>query len=135
MSGVRFFNIHRSWEDIFGMCLGVLIILSPWLTGQVNYGLGAQAVSGFMILNTILIGILVFGLAQLEYIALQRWQEVCEIAVGLWLIVSPFVLGYSGEGVLRFWHACLGGVVVLMAVLKLWQDWELTDQELAGHSQ
>ena len=29
-----------------------------------------------MILNTFVVGMLVFGLAQLEYVALQRWEEV-----------------------------------------------------------
>jgi hypothetical protein len=28
------------------------------------------------------VGMLVFGLAQLEYVALQRWEEVAEIASG-----------------------------------------------------
>jgi hypothetical protein len=135
MSEVRSFGTHRSWEDLFSMALGVVIILSPWLTGQVNYGLGDQAQPQFMILNTILVGVLVFGLAQLEYIALQRWEEICEIAAGIWLIVSPLVFGYSGDGVLRLWHTSLGGIVVLMAVLKLWQDWDLSDQELARHGQ
>ena len=28
-----------------------------------------------MVLNTFTVGIIVFGLAQLEYVALQRWEE------------------------------------------------------------
>jgi hypothetical protein len=54
-----------------------------------------------MILNTFVVGMLVFGLAQLEYVALQRWEEVGEIALGLWLIASPFIFGYSGDEMLR----------------------------------
>src|SRR5829696_9629331 len=30
MSGFGFFNKHRTWEDWFGMLLGVLIVVSPW---------------------------------------------------------------------------------------------------------
>lgn len=135
MSGFRFFDTHRSWEDWFGMLLGVLIVLSPWLTREPNYGFGQQSEPGFAILSTILVGILVFGLAQMEYIVLQRWEEACEMLLGLWLIASPYVLGYSGDGALRFWHTGLGGLVVLLAILKLWQDWNLTDQELARHGQ
>jgi hypothetical protein len=78
---------------------------------------------------------LVFGLAQLEYVALQRWEEVAEIALGLWLIASPFIFGYSGDDMLRLWHATLGGIVVLLGALQLWQDWRLSDQELAKHPQ
>lgn len=135
MSGIRFFDIHRSWEDWFGMLLGVLIVLSPWLTGEPNLGFGQLSEPGLAILCTVIVGVLVFGLAQMEYIVLQRWEEGCEMTLGLWLIVSPYLLGYSGDGMLRFWHTGLGAVVVLLAALKLWQDWNLTDQELAQHGQ
>jgi hypothetical protein len=135
MSGIRFFETHRTWEDWFGMALGLLIVVSPWITGESNHGFGQQSEPGLAILNTILVGILVFGLAQMEYIVLQRWEEACEMALGLWLIVSPYVLGYSSDGALRFWHTGLGGVVILLAALKLWQDWNLTDQALARHGQ
>jgi hypothetical protein len=56
----------------------------------------------------------VFGLAQLEYVALQRWEEVAEILCGLWLIASPYIFGYADDGMLRYWHASLGGLVVLL---------------------
>jgi len=52
----------------------------------------------------------------------------------LWLIASPFVFGYADAGTLRYWHFVLGFAVVLLAVLELRQDWELSDDELAHHS-
>lgn len=82
MSGIRFFDTHRKWEDWFGMLLGLLIVLSPWLTGQANYGFGSLSEPGFAILCTVIAGVLVFGLAQMEYIALQRWEEAGEMALG-----------------------------------------------------
>lgn len=135
MSLDRFFETHRSWEDWFGMLLGLLITLSPWITGQANNGLGALADQEMAILNAVGIGILVFGFAQLEYIALRRWEEACEMALGFWLIASPHIFGYSGDGTLRLWHTVLGGVVILLGILKLWQDWDLSDDELARHGQ
>jgi hypothetical protein len=60
---------------------------------------------------------------------------VGEIALGFWLIASPFIFGYSGDEMLRFWHIALGAVAVLLGALQLWQDWRLSDQELANHSQ
>jgi hypothetical protein len=132
---MRFFNTHRSWEDWFGMFLGLVILISPWITGQPNYGLSPTADSGIVLLATILAGIVVFGLSQMEYVALQRWEEGCEMAIGLWLIVAPYVLGYSDAGVLRLVHTSLGSAVVLLAALTLWQDWEMTDQDLARRGQ
>jgi SPW repeat len=134
MSDFRFFNTHRTWEDWCGMLLGLLIALSPWFPTQASHELAALDRS-HVILNAIMVGILVFCLAQLEYIALQRWQEVAEIVLGLWLIASPYIFGYFDDGLLRFWHSSLGGLVVLLSALQLWQDWDLSDQEMLKHGQ
>jgi hypothetical protein len=134
MSDFRFFSTHRPWEDWFGMLLGGLIVVSPWFPFQSSHET-MDAERSVMILNTFVVGMLVFGLAQLEYVALQRWEEVAEIALGLWLIASPFVFGYSGDDMLKVWHASLGVIVVLLGALQLWQDWRLSDQELANHPQ
>jgi hypothetical protein len=131
MSTFRFLNTHRTWEDWCGMLLGLLIVLSPWFYTEPEPG--ADAERGFVILNAFTVGILIFGLAQLEYVALQRWEEVVELLAGLWLIASPIVLGYSGT--LSLWHYSLGGLVVLLAALQLWQDWDLNEQDLAKHGQ
>jgi hypothetical protein len=61
---------------------------------------------------------------------LQRWEEICQLVLGLWLIASPYVLGYSAAGSLRFWHSTLGGLVILLAALELWQDWNRSDQDM-----
>jgi hypothetical protein len=132
MSDFGFLKTHRTREDWGGMLLGALIVASPW------FPIHEEAVTAghqMIILNTVAIGLVVFGLSQLEYVALQRWQEVTTILVALWLIVSPYVLGYSGEGFLRIYHTSLGAVVVLLGVLQLWQDWELSDQDMLRHGQ
>jgi hypothetical protein len=127
MSGIRFFNVHRPWEDWVSMLIGVLIGFSPWIPEQQH----DQAVMW----NAALVGALVFGLAQLEYVSLHRWQEIGdladlgEIACGLWLMASPFTFGYAEAGALRYWHFALGAIVALLAALELWQD----DEELAQH--
>jgi hypothetical protein len=127
MSGTWLFKTHRSWEDWIGMLMGVLIGISPWLAEQ-------QAEPAVM-WNAVLVGALVLGLSQLEYVSLQRWQETGEIALGLWLIVSPFTFGYAEAGPLRYWHFVLGAIVAMLAALELWQDWKLSDKELAQHGQ
>jgi hypothetical protein len=121
------FKVHRTWEDWVGMALGVLIGFSPWFTGQQ----GDAVVSW----NAVIIGALVLALAALELAGLQRWEEVGELVCGLWLIASPFLFGYTGTGTLGYWHFVLGVLVVLLAAWELWQDWKLSDKELAGHGQ
>lgn len=132
MSDFSFFKTHRTWEDWCGMLLGALIVASPWFPIQDHSPIVERQT---MILNTVAIGLVVFGLSQLEYVALQRWQEVATILVGLWLIVSPYVFGYSGEGFLRVYHTSLGAVAVILGALQLWQDWDLSDQDMLRHGQ
>ena len=107
------------------MLVGVLIGFSPWLAGQPDN----PAVLG----NALLVGLLVFGLAELTYVSLTRWEEIGEIACGLWLIASPFTFGFAESSALRYWHFLLGAAVVLLAALELWQDWTLSEKELAQH--
>jgi len=125
MVGIRIFSIHRPWEDWVSMLLGVLIGLSPWLAGH--------PASPAIEWNAVLIGVIVLGLAQLEYVSLKRWEEVFEIVVGLWLVASPFIFGYVDAGSLAYWHYILGALVAFFGLLELWQDWRLTDAELAQH--
>jgi hypothetical protein len=128
----EFLDQHRTWEDRCGMLLGVLIALTPWFPMQ---GEVAEAGRSVLVLNTVMVGLVVFGLAQLEYVSLQRWEEVAGVIAGLWLILSPYVFGYHSAGLLRFYHSALGALVVLLSTLQLWQDWELSDQDLLKHGQ
>jgi SPW repeat len=132
MSDFRLLGTHKTWEDWCGMLLGLLIILSPWFPTQTAHDI-VDSDRSFMILNAFTVGILVLGLAQLEYVALQRWQEVAEIVLGLWLIASPAIFGYANDGLMLLWHSVLGVLVVLLGALQLWQDWELSDQDLLKH--
>jgi hypothetical protein len=125
MAGIRLFNVHYVWEDCLSMGLGALIVLTSWMVGDVT-----QTVA----INAVIVGILVLALGASEFLDLRRWEEGLETACGLWLIASPFIFGYADAGTLRYWHFVLGTAVVLLAVLELWQDWKLSDPELARHS-
>jgi hypothetical protein len=125
MAGMQIFGIHRTWEDWLGMILGIVIGVSPWLTGQTD--------STTAVVNSVAIGVLVLGLAMLQFVNLQLWEEVGAILCGLWLIVSPFNFLYGGA--LATWHVMLGAIVILLAAAELWQDWKLSDEELARHGQ
>jgi len=122
---VRAVNLreHRSWEDWAGIVLGIVIGLTPWFS--------SPAASQAIMLNAIAIGLLVLALAAFEFVSLRRWEEVAAFACGLWLIASPLMYGYTGA--LATWHFVLGGLVVLLAALELWQDWGLSESELAKH--
>jgi SPW repeat len=124
MVHLRVFDVHhhRRWQDWFGIALGVLIALSPWLAGQTD--------NQVVLWVTIAVGFWVAQFAGLQLVDLERSEEIGLLICGLWLIVSPFALGYADGGTLMVWHFVLGTLIVLLSMLELWQDWNLNEKEL-----
>ena len=110
------FKAHRTWEDGVSLALGLIIGLSPWFYDE--------PVVPAVLLNSGLIGLAVLGLAQLELVHLRRWEELAQLACGLWLSASPFIFDYAHQDHLRFWHWVLGPIVSILALIELWQDWK-----------
>lgn len=110
---------HRTWEDGAGLILGLMIGLSPWFYDE--------PVVPAVVVNAGLTGLAVLALAQLEIVYLRRWEETAQLLCGIWLCASPFLFHYAHQHHLRFWHWALGGIVALLALLELWQDWNRED--------
>lgn len=59
----------------------------------------------------------------------RRWQDTAMVALGLWLIVSPFVLSYSDyAGMAALNSYLIGAGVTLFAAIALarpemWEEW------------
>jgi hypothetical protein len=111
-------KVHRTWEDGVGLMLGLTIGLSPWLYDEASV---VPAVG----LNAGITGLAVLLLAQLEILRLRRWEEIAQLACGIWLIASPFIFDYGHQEHLRTWHWGLGALVSALAALELWQDWDV----------
>jgi putative copper export protein len=144
MARTDFLRSHRTWEDYVGVFLAVLIAMSPLIVGEatnhvphnsfLEYLIGKPTDHAVM-LNATVVGSLVLLLASLELVHLNRSEEAIEFLCGGWLIASPFVFGYAGAGELRWWHFSLGALVAILALFELWQDWKLSDEDLARHGQ
>lgn len=72
---------------------GVWLVLAPFVLG---FGTTGGVVKGYW--NEIVLGVVVAMLALVRVFAPQEtpWFSVVNGVLGLWLIVSPFVLGYEG---------------------------------------
>lgn len=110
---------HRTWEDGAGLMLGIIIGLSPWFYDE--------PVVAAVVLNSGLIGLAVLALAQLELVRLRRWEEIAQLACGIYLSASPFIFQYAHQHHLRLWHWVLGATVSILALFELWQDWNRPD--------
>jgi len=103
---------HQEWEDWLLLALGIAICVSPSLADGGYNGLPAA--------SAIVTGLIIIFVAQLEIVALSRWQEIINLICGAWIAAAPLILGYAGQ--LRFWHFGLGGLVVIVTLFEFWQD-------------
>jgi hypothetical protein len=106
------FTTHRPWQDWLLLALGALIFLSPSFTDHGYHGSPAA--------SAVIVGLVILFVAQLEIVALSRWEEFINLICGAWIMAAPVVLGYGGQ--LRSWHFGLGGLVAIITLLELWQD-------------
>jgi hypothetical protein len=76
----------------------------------------------YVTLNAVLVGALVMLPAWQELMLLEIWEEYLEVALGLWLAASPFMFGYSDQGLATATHITLGGAVTVLALVEFCQD-------------
>ena len=105
-------TFHQSWEDIVSIILGAVALVVP----AVMAGTDNTA----MVVTSGIAGLLIIFSAALAMVNPQRWQEWLALACGVWLIASPYVLGFAGD--LYTLHLVVGGAVCVLALLELWQD-------------
>jgi hypothetical protein len=113
MSGKNSLRTHRNWEDWLGIALGIVIAFAPWIQNEISH---TPAIA-----NAAVAGLIVLMLAELDLVRFRSWPEAGLLIVGLWVAVSPFVLGYGAAGSLRYWHVLCGALVAMLGALGLWQ--------------
>jgi len=115
---------HGTWQEAAGIGLGVLTMLSPWVTGQTGYQ--------NIVLATAAAGIVVLLLSAVKLMSLTRSQQAAVMLAGLWLCIGPFLFAYAGS-LLGLAHFVLGPVIAALGALELWQDWHKTDEEMTHY--
>src|SRR5262245_25017617 len=80
----------RKWRsesslDLYKLAVGGFLFLSPWLFA-LTYGPAR--------LNAWASGLILMVLSAAAVIAIHNWEEWLALALGLWLIAAPWVLGF-----------------------------------------
>jgi len=109
----------KHWQDAVNAFLGVWLILSPW-------ALGFQGETVAMA-NAVVIGVALIAAALCAIFVPRAWEEWTEGGLGLWLIVSPWALGFSMIHGARLNAVTAGNLIVALAVWTL-----LADRDYSG---
>ena len=99
----------KHWQDPVNAVLGIWLVLSPWI-------LGFQAEQTPM-MNAVIVGVALAAAALGAVFVPRAWEEWTEVVLGLWLVVSPWVLGFASNTV-AVRNAVVAGVAI--TVLALW---------------
>ncbi len=97
--------------DVANLILGAVLFFSPWIFAFE---------AGKMSQNATIAGIVIVVLAIAALSAFAVWEEWLNLIVGLWTLVSPWVLGFQGSTTPMTVHVIIGALVAILAAVELW---------------
>ena len=118
----------RRWQDWASFALGLWLAVSPWIA---DYAAHDAATA-----NAVFAGITLALLAHFGYSCEHMSCEWLNLAGGLWLLGSPFVLGFEASNVAAVNAVVVGAFVALLSAWALELDREvgkLWHRVMAGH--
>ena len=117
----------NKWQGWLSFALGLWLAVSPWIVGYSDHD-GATA-------NAVFAGL---GLALASHFeaALELPIEWINLAVGLWLMAAPFMLGYAAVSIAMVTSVAVGTLVAVLACSAMSLGKELGNwwhRHVAGH--
>jgi hypothetical protein len=101
------FNIQDKvttfWRDAINLVLGIWLIVSPLALAYT-----AQAAPAW---NAYVVGVVIAVLSAAALWQFQKWEEWLSAVFGAWLVISPWVLGFSASQV-PTWNQIVVGIIV-----------------------
>jgi hypothetical protein len=99
----------RHWQDWANMILGAWLFTSPF------FGIGS--VNSIAAWNGYIFGAIIVLLSATALFLSQIWEDWINMAIGIWLFVSPFVLGFYHQHTVMLNHIDVG---VALFGIALW---------------
>jgi hypothetical protein len=104
-------------QDTPNFLLGAGLFISPWL-----FGFGTEQPAA---LNAYVVGAIIAVMALMALFAFQAWEEWISGLLGAWLVIAPWVLGFSGSRTAVLTHVAVGVAAIVLAI------WSTNEHE--GH--
>jgi SPW repeat len=103
----------EAWFDVVNLALAIFLFLSPWMY---------RFASNLPVARDAWICGIVIGLASIwAIVSYSEWEEWVNVVFGLWLLISPWILGFHNTVLpaMRV-DVSVGIVIVLIAVTDMW---------------
>jgi hypothetical protein len=96
-------------QNLITLVLGIWLFVTPWI---MDFGLFMNN-QNIVMWNFWIVGLAVAVSAALALRDLRPWEEWVNLALGAWLFMSPWILGYSQSQNL-FWNAIVVGAAIMI---------------------
>jgi hypothetical protein len=110
---------QESVLDLYNLLLAVSLFASPWLLALANHTAATDLRAS---------GVAIAILSMVALVAFANWEEWANLLLGVWLIVSPWVLGFTHTRAMH-WSIGIGATVAYLALLELWLVYDAAHQE------
>jgi hypothetical protein len=106
------FTPPKQWEDWCDWGLGIWLMLSPWVL-LFEYDSPATR-------NAVIVGFLVVSAEAMTLSMFQVWEEWINVALGAWLVISPWLLGVASAAA-KANFVITGLLIVGLALYEVWE--------------
>jgi SPW repeat len=107
------FNLPKQWEDWTNWVLGIWLCISPWALLFSNDAAATR--------NAVLVGVLIILAEVVTLSIFQVWEEWISVVLGVWLAISPWVLGIT-ETPAEVDFVIVGLLVLALALYEIWDE-------------
>lgn len=117
---------EKRWQDWVNLILGVWLFVSPWV---LEYTMLQSAAW-----NAYIMGAAIVVFAAIAAYMPKAWEEMINIILGVWLVLSPYVLGFATDTMIAAHTVVVGVLVTLFAVWAMFADREFEKSWHDSHS-
>lgn len=100
------------FQDWINLVLAAFLFVSPWLFAFTSIATASW--------NAWICGAIIAALALAAIVRFAEWEEWINVALGAWLVIAPWVLGFSAVPAAMWTHVMLGLVIIVFAG---WSGW------------
>ncbi|WP_163268768.1 SPW repeat protein [Chelativorans alearense] len=98
--------------DVVNLVVGIALVLTPWMMGY-----AAETTAAW---NAWVVGALIGLVAIGALVSFAEWEEWANLVLGIWAIISPWLLGFAAITAAVWAHVIAGVIVAVLAGLELW---------------
>jgi hypothetical protein len=96
--------------NLYNLALGAFLVVSPWLFAMTRESARVDSWAS---------GALLVAVSLAAVVAFADWEEWVSLALGLWMIAAPWLLGFAHTPAMHA-NVAVGCAVVFLALLDIW---------------